>query len=217
MNISRHKTKMPVHRAGCAISIVLFFLLTLFPGLSGCSKNQLLSKNSKRQHYVDVSKRYLPQLPGTIERAKFARVDKDSFRDLILHVTGKRGDSRLLLLLNKKGRGFEISRENRTVRTAEGEILFFDAGDFNGDFVDDIVIIQKTGGKVFASIMFNNKKGYFYKKVDYFLPEILPGIDRAVLVDLDHDRDLDLFFYGEKVATPKGRLDPIQSQVFINN
>ena len=72
-------------------------------------------------------------------------------------------------------------------------------------------------GKYIASILFNNKKGYFYNKVDYFLPEILPGIDRVKLVDLDHDHDLDLFFYGEKVMAPDGRPDPTQSQLFINN
>ena len=195
----------------------LIFLLGLFLSFSGCSKKQLLSENPNRQHYVDVTKPYLPRIPGTIQRAVFARVDKDSFRDLILHVKGKGDEFRLLLLRNKEGRGFEIGKENRTVRTAKGEILFYDAGDFDGDFSDDIVLIQKMDGRNFASIFFNNKKGYFYKKVDYFLPEILPGIDRVVLVDLDHDRDLDLFFYGEKVLTPEGRLDRTQSQVFINN
>ena len=214
----KHKTKMKKKQAGpSGFSVVLIFMLTLFLSFSGCSKKQLLFKNSKRQHYVDVTKRYLPQLPGTIQRAKFARVDKDRFHDLILHVTGKGDGSRLLLLLNQGGRGFEISKENRTVRTAKGEILFFDAGDFNGDFTDDIVIIQKIDGRNFASIFFNNKKGYYYKKVDYFLPEIYQGIDRVKLVDLDHDRDLDLFFYGEKVLTPEGHPDRTQSQVFINN
>jgi len=204
-------------RASCPALMALIFLLALAPGFSGCSQKQLLSKNSKRQHYIDVTKRYLPKIPGGVERAQFARVDKDSFRDLILQVTGRGDDSRLLLLLNKKGRGFEIGKENKTVRIAKGEVLFFGAGDFNADFADDIVIIQKADGKNFASILFNNKKGYFYNKVDYFLPEILPGIDRVKLVDLDHDRDLDLFFYGEKVMMPDGRPDPTQSQVFINN
>jgi len=204
-------------RADCPVLMALIFLLALLLTFSGCSKKQLLSKNSKRQHYIDVTKRYLPKIPGVIERAQFARVDKDSFRDLILHVTGRGDESRLLLLLNKKGRGFEISKENKTVRIAKGEVLFFDAGDFNADFADDIVIIQKADGKYIASILFNNKKGYFYSKVDYFLPEILPGIDRVKLVDLDHDQDLDLFFYGEKVVTPDGRPDPTQSQLFINN
>ena len=198
-------------------SMGLIFMLALFLSFSGCSKKQLLSKNSKRQHYVDVTKRYLPQLPGTVQRATFARVNKDPYRDLILHVTGKGDGSRLLLLINKGGRGFEISKENRTVRTAKGEILFFAAGDFNGDFTDDIVIIQKIDGRNFASVFFNNKKGYYYKKVDYFLPEIYQGIDRVELVDLDHDRDLDLFFYGEKVLTPEGRPAKAQSQVFVNN
>jgi len=198
-------------------SITLIFLLALFLSFSGCSKNQLLSENPNRQHYVDVTKSYLPRIPGTIQHAKFARVDKDSFRDLILHVKGKGGESRLLLLLNKEGRGFEISKENRTARTENGKFLFFDAGDFDGDFSDDIVLIQKTGDRNVVSILFNNKKGYYYKKVDYFHPEIRQGMDRVVLVDLDHDRDLDLFFYGEKVLTPEGRPDRTQSQVFINN
>ncbi len=199
------------------VPIFLICLLALFLGFSGCSKKQLWSKNSNRQHYIDVTKRYLPNIPGAIERARFARVDKDPYRDLILHVTNKRGDSELLLLRNKKGKGFEFYKENRAVRISKGEILYFDSGDFNGDFADDIVIIQKINGKNIASILFNNKKGYFYKKVDYFLPAILPGIDRVELVDLDHDRDLDLFFYGESVMTPEGRPDPTQSQLFINN
>jgi hypothetical protein len=202
-------------RASSPVLLALIFLLAI--GFSGCSKKQLLSKNSKRQHYIDISKRYLPNIPGVIQRARFARVNKDSFRDLILHVTGRGDESRLLLLHNKKGRGFEFGQENKTVRIAQGEVLFFDAGDFNADFADDIVIIQKADGKNIASILFNNKKGYFYNKVDYFLPEILPGIDRVKLVDIDHDHDLDLFFYGEKVMTPGGRLYPSQSQVFINN
>ena len=189
----------------------------LYMGFSGCSQKQLLSENSKRQHFVDVTKRYLPQIPGIIQRAKFARVNKDLFSDLVLHVENKSGGSRLLLLINKGGRGFEISKENRTVQTVKGRILFFNVGDFNGDFTDDIVTIQRVDGRNFASILFNNKKGYFYKKVDYFLPEIYQGIDRVALVDLDHDRDLDLFFYGEKVLIPGDSAARTQSQVFINN
>ncbi len=204
-------------QAGCSVSTFLIYLLMLFLVFSGCSKKQLLSKNSNRQHYVNVTKRYLPSIPGVIERAQFARVDQDSYRDLILHVKGRGDVSLLLSLRNKEGRGFEINKENRTVRIPKGEILFFTAGDFNGDFADDILIIHKTDGENRASILFNNKKGYFYNKVDYFLPEILPGIDRVELVDLDHDRDLDLFFYGEKVTTPDGRPDPVQSQLFVNN
>lgn len=213
----RYKTKTMKKRAGYPISMFPIFILALLLSFSGCSKKQLLSKNSNRQHYVDVTKRYLPRIPGTIKRAQFARVDSDPFRDLILNVAGKKGDSQLLLLINKNGRGFEISKENRKVRISKGEILFFAAGDFNGDFADDIVLIQKTGGKNIVSIMFNNKKGYYYNKVDYFLPEILSGIERVELVDLDHDRDLDLFFYGEKVVTTEGRPNPTQTQVFINN
>lgn len=205
-------------RAGYpGISMLLIFVLALILIFSGCSQNKLLSKNANRQHYVDVTSRYLPKLPGVVQRARFARVDKDSFRDLILHVVNQGGDSRLLLLLNKKGRGFEISQENKTVRTSKGEILFFDAGDFNGDFTDDIVVIQKIDGRNIASILFNNKKGYYYKKVDYFLPEIHQGVDRVELVDIDHDRDLDLFFYGANVVTPEGGPDKTQSQAFINN
>jgi hypothetical protein len=212
----KNKNSMWV-RLGDVVPRVLIFLLTLIISVSGCSKNQLLSKNSNRQHYVDVTKHYLPKIPGTVERARFARVDKDSFRDLILQVQDRKGGSRILVLRNKKGRGFEIPKENKTVRVPEGKILFFDVGDFNRDFADDIVIIQKTDEGNIASILFNNKKGYFYNKVDYFLPEILPGIDRVKLVDLDHDHDLDLFFYGEKVMTPDGRPASNQSQVFINN
>jgi hypothetical protein len=204
-------------RLNGVVPILLIFLLALFSGISGCSKKQLLSKNSNRQHYVDVTKRYLPKIPGVVERSRFARVDKDSFRDLILQVTDGKGSSRFLVLHNKKGRGFEIPKKNNTVRISEGKILFFDAGDFNRDFADDIVIIQKTDDGSIASILFNNKKGYFYKKVDFFLPEILQGIDRVELVDLDHDHDLDLFFYGEKVVTPDGRPARTQSQIFINN
>jgi len=158
-----------------------------------------------------------PQVPGTLLRAKFARLDTDHFSDLILHIAGKGDESRLLLLRNKGGRGFEILKENKTARTEKGEIIFFDAGDFDGDFAEDIVVIQKVNGRNVARILFNNKKGYFYKKVDYFLPKILSGIDRVALVDIDHDRDLDLFFYGAKVLTAEGRLASTQPQVFINN
>ncbi len=109
----KHKAKMIKQQAGSpGFSLVLIFMLTLLLSFYGCSKKQLLSKNSKRQHFVDVTKRYLPQLPGTIQRAKFARVNKDRFRDLILHVKGKGDGSRLLLLVNKGGRGFEIRKEN---------------------------------------------------------------------------------------------------------
>ncbi|VAX26681.1 hypothetical protein MNBD_NITROSPINAE05-718 [hydrothermal vent metagenome] len=204
-------------RLGDLVPMVLIFLLGLFPVFSGCSKKQLLSKNSNRQHYVDVTKHYLPKISGSIERAKFARVDKDSYRDLILQVQDKKGGSRFLVLRNKNGRGFEIPKKNKMVQVPEGKILFFDVGDLNKDFADDIVIIQKTDEGNRARILFNNKKGYFYKKVDFFLPEILSGIDRVKLVDLDHDHDLDLFFYGEKVVMPDGRPASNQAQVFINN
>ena len=195
----------------------LFILLMAIPCLSGCSKKQLLSKNSYSQHYVDVTQKYLPGISGTINNAKFAYVDNDGFQDLIIHKVDKGSPSQILLLINKKKRGFEFSQVNKIVKTEKGEILFFNAGDFNRDHADDLILIQKEGGRDFASLLFNNKKGYYYKKVDYGFPEIKQGIERVEVVDLDHDGDLDLFFYGKRVLNPEGRPGRMQAQVFINN
>ncbi|GJL77668.1 MAG: hypothetical protein NPINA01_06570 [Nitrospinaceae bacterium] len=203
------------HRSRAAFLIILIMMIA--PYASGCSKKQLLSKDSYRQHYVDATEKYLPRISGTIQAAQFARVDNDSFRDLILHKVDKGQPSQILLLINNKKRGFDFPSGNKTVKTEKGDIVFFGAGDFNRDGADDLFFIQKEGGRDFASLLFNNKKGYYYKKVDYVLPEIRQGVERAEVIDLDHDGDLDLFFYGKRVLNPAGRPDRMQSQIFINN
>ena len=185
--------------------------------VSGCSKKRLLAKDSYRQHYVDVTQKYLPRIVGTLKKARFAHVDNDDFQDLILQRSGKGSASQILLLTNKNKRGFDFPRENKVVRTEKGEILFFSAGDFDRDHADDLILIQKEGGNTFARLLFNNRKGYYYKKVDYVFPEIRQGVERVQVVDLDHDGDLDLFFYGKRVLNPAGRLDRLQAQAFINN
>jgi VCBS repeat protein len=195
----------------------LIIPLIVIAGFSGCSQKQLLAKDSFSQHYVDVTKKYLPSISGTIRAAQFAIVNNDPFRDLILHQVNRENASKILLLINKNKRGFEFPRENKVVKTEKGDILFFSAGDFNRDHADDLILIQKAGGNTFASLLFNNKKGYYYKKIDYVLPEIRQGVERVQVVDLDHDGDLDLYFYGKRVLNPDGRPDRLQAQAFINN
>ncbi len=196
------------------ILILIFLIATLFPG---CSKKRLLSKNSYRQHYVDISKRYFPEIPGELQRAGFARINADPFPDLVLHVQGKNNTPQLLLVFNREKKGFRFDEEFKTAQIGAGEILFFTVGDFNADRADDLVIIQREKGKHYLTFLFNNRKGYYYKKVDHILPGIRQGVERADAVDVDHDGDLDLFFYGRNVLNPEGRPDKHQSQLFINN
>ncbi len=196
---------------------VLILLGVMIPFFSGCSKKQLLGKDSYRQHYVDITQRHLPKVPGTIQSARFAHIDNDAFQDLILHQVGKDNASQIVVMINKEKRGFDFPKENKIVKTQKGDILFFSAGDFNHDRADDLIIIQKDGESHFASLLFNNKKGYYYKKVDSVFPEIRQGIERVQVVDLDHDGDLDLYFYGQRVLQADGRPDRLQAQVFINN
>jgi VCBS repeat protein len=196
------------------VPIILWVMILC---VSGCSKKQLLAKDSYRQHYVDVTQKYLSQVSGTIHNAQFAHVDDDAFQDLILHQMDKGNPSRILLSINNKKRGFDFPRENKIVKTPKGEILFFSAGDLDRDRADDLIVIQKDGGSNFASLLFNNKKGYYYQKVDYVFPEIRQGIERVQVVDLDQDGDLDLFFYGKRVLKPDGSPDRLQAQIFINN
>ncbi|MDA0692756.1 MAG: VCBS repeat-containing protein [Nitrospinae bacterium] len=196
---------------------VLVILGVMIPCFSGCSKNQLLAKDSYSQHYVDITQGHLPKVSGSIQNAQFAHVDSDAFQDLILHQVDEGNPSQILLLINNKKRGFDFPRENKIVKTPKGEILFFSAGDFDQDRADDLIIIQKEGGKHFASLLFNNKKGYYYEKVDTIFPEIRQGVEFVQVVDLDQDGDLDLYFYGEQVLKPDGSPDRLQAQIFINN
>lgn len=196
---------------------ILILVGGMIPYFSGCSSKQLLGKDSYRQHYVDITQRHFPKVSGTIQGARFAIVNNDPFRDLILHQVDRENASKILLLVNKNKRGFEFPRENKIVKTRKGDILFFSAGDFNRDHADDLVVIQKDGQSHFASLLFNNKKGYYYEKVNTVFPKIRQGIERVQVVDLDHDGDLDLYFYGKRIVRADGRLDRLQAQVFINN
>ena len=195
-------------------------LLILLGGVilfSGCSKRQLLSKDGYRQHYVDVTEKYLPKISGTLKNARFAYLNKGPYQDLVIHRMEKGKSSQILLLINKQKDGYEYPEKNKIVKTEKGEILFFSVGDFNRDRADDLILIQSKNGRSFASVLFNNKKGYFYRKIDYFIPQISQGIDRVEVVDLDHDGDADLFFHGKQVLNAEGRPDRTQAQAFINN
>jgi len=206
------KNRLP---AGIGIFLISAFFVFIF--LSGCSKKQLMSQDSYRQHYVDISEKYFPRIPGEIERAWFANINQDPLRDLILQVAGKDKKQKIFLLMNQEKKAFRSSEEIASVQTGPGTILFFTAGDLDRDQADDLVIIQKEAGNYSALILFNNKKGYYYKKVDYAFPPIREGIDRVDVVDIDHDGDLDLYFYGERVLAAGGGMDKYQSQLFINN
>ena len=68
-----------------------------------------------------------------------------------------------------------------------------------------------------AKILFNNGKGYFFSREKYSFPFVRRGINRVDLVDLDHDRDIDLIFTGVEVLRVDGQRDKWQGQVLINN
>lgn len=204
---------MRVKMFSCMARVGFLIALSAMILFSGCSKN----KNAYRQHYVDVTERFLPRISGTLKNARFAYLDEGPYQDLIVHRVDNAGRSQILLLINKEKGGYRFHGKNKTVKAEKGEILFFSVGDFNADRADDLILIQSKNGRSFASLLFNNKKGYFYKKVDYVFPEIRQGIERVEVADLDHDGDRDLFFHGKRVLNPEGRADRMQAQTFINN
>lgn len=201
---------------GVVRRLVALCLLSGF--VLGCGKEPSVANHPHRQHYVDATRQLLPHpLPQPILQAGFTMVNRDRRRDLLLLVDqGERGKA-VFVYFNQPGEKFEQNIKEQTVAKAGEEVLYLSAADFDSDQVDDLILILKTGEATRAEILFNNGKGYYYKKVKYSLPPVRQGVQRVDLLDLDDDRDIDLFFSGPLLRRDDGRPDERQAQVFINN
>ena len=195
----------------------MIFLAAAFFLISGCGKDRLLKKNSLRQHFVDISSKLPPMKTGTIKMATFGRANQDSMRDLVILYEEKGKGSRIIVLINEGEARFVEKKDRAPVSEVGTDIHFLAVGDFDGDHAGDLAMIAGPPGSASVLIRFNNKKGYFYRKENYFFPPIHKGIERIDLVDIDHDLDLDLFLTGKRVLDFEGRLKKIQAQLIINN
>ncbi|MFQ5449773.1 MAG: FG-GAP repeat domain-containing protein [Nitrospinaceae bacterium] len=196
---------------------VLWLTLVLFCVPLGCSQKRLMAKNPQLQHYLDVTNKFLPSLPGFIQGAAFAWVDQAPARDLVLHVLNRKGRSRILLLVNQGKGKFAFRKDGKWADNAGQSIRSFAVGDINGDRADDLIIVGDIAAGTSALLLLNNKKGYYYKSADQVFPAVHPGMDRVDLADIDNDRDLDMFFTGSRVLSSEHRSDKYQARILIND
>ena len=118
-------------------------------------------------------------------------------------------------LVNQDGKSFDVLKNTGELKTLRGNLLFLSAGDLDGDRGDDLVFIEKKSVSNQAQILFNNKKGYYYRKPDFVFPHILSGMERVDMIDLDQDGDRDLFFTGRKVLREDGSVHKTQAQLIF--
>ena len=196
--------------------VLLAFLLVVGP-LSACGGNKHLAKHPHRQHYVDFTRKALPKIPRSVTHAEFARVNRDPHRDLVFLVSDGDGRQKILVLFGDGKGKFTLRDSGQKIAEKDEKIIFFSLGDLDGDRAEDLITVQTVQGKTTARILFNNKKGYFYKKEPYSMPLIRSGMERVELIDIDQDRDLDLFFTGRDVKNLNGNSNKRQAQLHINN
>ncbi len=180
----------------------LYLVLFLILFLESCSSTQkILGPNPNSQHYVDLTKKYFPDLPTNIQKALFFFANLDKRIDWLALSKSRNGSPRLHFFLNKG----EFKRINRTGFDKPLKVNDFDIspGDLNRDRTDDLLLMGNTGKGNRALIFFNNKKGYFYRPPKKMIPKINPAMDRGMLVDLDYDGDLDMLFTRKSSAGAK--------------
>jgi hypothetical protein len=195
---------------------LVFFMPTCF--LSACTPNRVVPDNFYRQHYVDATQKYYPDIAEPVKQAVFAHVNRDAYRDLLLLSYGKKeGEAKIQVLVNRDGKRFDVLKGTGALKTLRGNLLFLSAGDLDGDRVDDLVFIEEKSGSSQAQVLFNNKKGYYYRKTKSVFPQIFAGMERIDLIDLDQDGDRDLFFTGRKVLQEDGSVHKFQAQLLVNN
>ncbi len=213
-------TPPPDTKTRCAaavrLAIAAAVTLTLLAG-AGCNKKRLIKKNPNRQHFVDISAKYLPAIPGDVQEILFSWVDRDALKDVIVHVHDNKRESKFIPLLNREKEGFAFNRAGKWASPGGGRVRFLAVGDLNGDRAEDIVFIREGTGPGGAGLLMNNKKGYYYKKIEQVLPRTHAGVDRVTVADIDHDRDLDLLFTGRELLNAEGRPHKHQLQLWINN
>ena len=196
--------------------VLLAILLVVGP-LSACGGNKHLAKHPHRQHYVDLTRKALPKILPSVTHAEFAWANRDPHRDLVFLVSGDDGRQKVLVLFGDGQGKFTPQNSGQTIAKKDEKIIFFTLGDFDGDRAEDLITVQTVQGKTTTRILFNNKKGYFYKKQPYSMPLIRSGVERVELIDIDQDRDLDLFFTGRDVQNVNGNSNKRQAQLHINN
>jgi hypothetical protein len=186
--------------------------------LSSCGPKSVVPANFYSQHYVDATKKYYQGITEPVKQAVFSHVNRDPYRDLLILNHGKSGnESKIQVLVNRGGKRFDVLKSTGELKTLRGNLLFMSVGDLDGNRVDDLIVIEKKSGRNQAQLLFNNNKGYYYHKPDMVLPQILSGIERVDLIDLDQDGDRDMFFTGRKVLREDGSIHKFQAQLLINN
>jgi hypothetical protein len=199
----------------CFLKLSFFLFLVFF--LSGCSSTKkILGPDPQSHRYVDLTKKYFPDLPTGIRKALFFFVNSDKKIDwmALTRPREKYSNPSLHFFLNNENKPF--TRINRTGFNNPLKVkqLDFSPGDLTRDRAEDLLLLGNTGTGNRALVFFNNKKGYFYRPPKEIAPKIDPSMDRGLLVDLDYDGDLDMFF----TRRGKERVKNSNSvQFFVNN
>ncbi len=199
------------------IELLLRALLVLI-FLNGCGAPQPhVADNPASQRFWDVTGKLFPRQDSPLKQSVFFHANLDGLPDLLVLKEVEPGRPQLQAFLNHKSRGFRQRGSGRWIEKLKDPIIFLTAADLNFDGGDDLILLIETGGKVTTQILFNNKKGYFYSREKEGLYSLWPGIEKVISVDIDHDGDRDLFYFGQKVLNAKGKPSHFQARLLINN
>jgi hypothetical protein len=195
----------------CLLKLSLVLFLVFF--LESCSSTKkILGPDPNSQHYVDLTKKYFPDLPRNIQKALFFFANSDKRIDW-LALTKSKGENPSLHFYLNSGVYKRIERTgfNKPIKVRNFDIS---PGDLNRDRAQDLLLIGDTGKGNRALVFFNNKKGYFYRPPNLIIPKINPTMDRGMLIDLDYDGDLDMLFTRKN---NEGAKASNSVQFFVNN
>ncbi|QPJ66630.1 MAG: VCBS repeat-containing protein [Candidatus Nitrohelix vancouverensis] len=197
-----------------AVSVVLAACFFLW----GCSQKRVSKDESLQQHYVDVTTKLFPPLPSDIHLAELGWFNSDDRVDLMLLARKGDGSFETHVYLSGIKTGFEERRNPELDATLTKGLRHVASGRINKDRYYDLVVLSSgQDGSKTAEVWFSNGQGIFYKKDKYSLPAISAGMDRVEFVDIDHDMDGDLLFYGKNVRDANGAAHPYPMQLLLNN
>ncbi|MFT6747652.1 MAG: hypothetical protein ACJAZ2_002008 [Glaciecola sp.] len=139
-------------------------------------------------------------IPIRFGDSQLADVDGDGDLDLLL--TGKDITSRITALYLNDGSGKFTRKDDFKVKGLEYSSADF--GDVDGDNDLDLVICGRDWGENNTLLFLNDGKGNFTENVSVPFDDVQNGTIK--LVDVDKDRDLDVFLIGASVIGDNARM-----------
>lgn len=195
----------------------LIFGFIIFSLLISCSTDKpLLKENPKSQRYFDETRKYFSKIPQRVSQAAFGYVNFDPQVDLLILNKNKSTPHQVKTYIHHPQKKLVPHFKNGLDRNLQFQISSMAFGDLNGDRLGDLMVLGRLGSKPAVQMLIKNRKGYFYLPRHNFFQGIKSGVNRMQLMDIDHDGDLDVLFFGKALKKRNGKPASSNVQLFIN-